>query len=247
MHKAKLEQEAAQAVAETGNADEAKDAQLARLLAVMRKTSDAIDPAVRMLRRQRHLSSLTAAAVKLNLWLGTALALSLLLNAMLGWFATHPAREYFASDNGRIFPMIPMSQPYRKTADVIQFARDNLTRSLTLDFLNWREQLESVRAGYTRDGFRQFIHNLEDMGTLDTIKDKRMNLSTSAGTGVLVKEGLEDGVFFWLVELPIELRLEGQNQRLPAQRFRATVRVQRVSTLDSISGIATASVVTDPT
>ncbi|PXA07406.1 DotI/IcmL/TraM family protein, partial [Staphylococcus pseudintermedius] len=66
------------------------------------------------------------------------------------WFATHPVREYFASDNGRIFPMIPMSQPYRKASDVIAYAKETIDASFTLDFNNYRGQLENVRARHTQ-------------------------------------------------------------------------------------------------
>lgn len=224
----------------------APDALLQQILPKLHQTQDAIAPAVRMEEQRRRIQFIAGSSVKMNFILCGLLVLSVLLNCFLGWSATHPVREYFATDNGRMFPLIPMSQPYRKTADVIQFARDNITRSFTLDFLNWRQQLEELRPGYTRDGFQQYLDNLDRMGILDTVKDKRMNLSISAGTGVLSKEGIQGGVFFWQVELPIEVRLEGQTLRLPPQHFRAVTRIERISTLDSIQGIGIASLVTAP-
>lgn len=231
---------------EQAESSAAPDALLQQILPRLHQTQDAIAPAVRMEEQRRRIQFIACSSVKLNFILCGMLALSVLLNCFLGWSATHPVREYFATDNGRMFPLIPMSKPYRKTADVIQFARDNATRSFTLDFLNWRQQLEDLRPGYTRDGFQQYLDNLDRMGILDTVKDKRMNLSSSTGTGVLTKEGIQSGVFFWEVEFPIEVRLEGQTSRLPPQRFRAVTRVERISTLDSIQGIGTASLVTAP-
>jgi intracellular multiplication protein IcmL len=139
-----------------------------------------------------------------------------------------------------------LTQPTQKTADVIQYAKDNVTRSFTMDFLNWRQQLEDVRPSYTRTGFKSFLNALQQSGVLDTVKDKRMNMSISAGTGVLTLEGIEGGVYQWIIELPIEVRLEGQTTRLPAQRFLSTVRIERVPTLDSIEGIGIGQLITKP-
>lgn len=222
------------------------DQSLAEMSGKLHRTEDAIAPAARVQRDRQHLQFIAGSSVKLNFMLAVALAVSILVNGLLGWFAVHPDRQYFASDNGRIFPLIPMSQPYRKAADVIQYAKDTMNRSFTLDFLNWRQQLEDTRQRYTRDGFKSFISSLQEAGVLDTVRNRRMNMSVTAGTGVLTKEGVENGVYVWFVEVPIEVKLAGQSNELPPQRFLATVRVERVSTLDAIEGIGVGQLVTKP-
>ena len=212
----------------------------------LHQTIDAIEPAVRMEKDRKHLQFIAGSAVKLNFILAVALVVSVIANGVLGWRAFNPDRQYFASDNGRIFPLIPMSQPYRKAADVIQYAKDTINRSFTMDFLNWHQQLEDVRGNYTRDGFKSFIASLQVSGVLATVRYRRMNMSITAGTGVLTKEGVEDGVYVWYVEMPIEVKLSGQTSELPAQGFLATVRIERVSTLDSIEGIGVGQMVTKP-
>ncbi len=216
------------------------------ILKRLHSTYDAVAPAVRLIDDRKHIQSIAGASVKLNFVLVGIVALLSLSNIYLGWQATHPDRQYFAADNGRFVPLVPQSEPYRKTADVIQYARDNVTRSFTMDFLNWRQQLEDVRSGYTREGFKSFLDALQVSGVLQTVKEKRMNMSISAGTGVLTKEGTEGGVYQWIVELPIEVRLEGQATRLPAQRFLTTVRIERIPTLDSVEGIGIGQLITAP-
>ncbi|MET3135467.1 intracellular multiplication protein IcmL [Oxalobacteraceae bacterium GrIS 1.11] len=216
------------------------------LLQKLHRTGNAIEPAVLAMKERKHIQSIAGASVKLNFIVLAGLLLSVASNLYLGWYATHPVREYFASDNGRIFPMIPLSRPYRKTADVIQYAKDTLNRSFTLDFLNFRQQLEDTRASYTKEGFKSFLDSLKASGVLDWVRERRMNMSISAGTGVLTKEGIESGRYVWLVELPIEVKLAGQTLELPPQRFLATVRVERIPTLDSIEGIGAAQLVTTP-
>jgi intracellular multiplication protein IcmL len=224
----------------------AAEVMMDEILSRLHRTEDAIAPALREQKERKHLQYIAGASVKFNFVLLAAVMVLLVSNCYLAWHATHPDRQYFAADNGRLFPMIPMSKPYRKTADVIQFAKDNVNRSFTMDFLNWRQQLEDVRPGYTRAGFKSFLDALKQSGVLDTVKDKRMNMSISAGTGVLTREWSEDGVYQWLIELPIEVRLEGQTTRMPAQRFLTTVRIERVSTLDSIEGIGVGQLITKP-
>ena len=222
------------------------DHNLAELAAQLHQTEDAIAPALRVAKGRKVIQWLTSSSVKLNFILSISLFVSIAGNCVLGWFAVHPVREYFATDNGRLFPIIPMSQPYRKAANVIQYAKDTMNRSFTLDFLNWRQQLEDVRGDYTREGFKSFIASLQSSGVLETIRTRRMNLSITAGTGVLIKEGIEGGVYVWYVEVPLELKLSGQTTELPPQRFLGTIRIERVPTVDAIGGIGVGQLVTKP-
>ncbi|HET9646205.1 MAG TPA: DotI/IcmL family type IV secretion protein [Burkholderiaceae bacterium] len=209
-------------------------------------TKDTVLPAVRVDRARRLLNWLARSSVMLNFILGFALAISVIVNFGLVWFAVHPVREYFASDNGRLFPMIPLGRPYRKPADAIQYAKDTLNQSFTLDFNNWRSELEGVRYRYDAEGFKSYLQALQQSGILETVRTRRMNMSITTGTGVLVKEGIEDGRYTWYVEAPIELKFAGQTSEMPSQRFKATVRVARTSTLDNIEGIDVSQLITKP-
>jgi intracellular multiplication protein IcmL len=216
------------------------------LASQLHQTKDVVEPALRADASRRLMSWLARSSVKLNFILGAVVLLSLGLNGFLGWHAVHPVREYFGVDKGRIFPLIPMSHPYRNTADVIQYVRDTLTKSFTMDFSNWRTDLEDVRGRYTSGGFSSFIEQLKSSSVLESVRTKRMNMSLTAGSGVLVKSGLENGAYVWYVELPIEVKLAGQTSELAPQRFLATVRIERVPTLDSIEGIAIGQLITKP-
>ncbi len=222
------------------------DEDLAEIVRRLAMTQDSMEVPVRLEKDRRFLSRVTGSSVKLNFVLSWGLIMSIGLNCALGYFAVHPVREYFATDNGRMFPMIPMSKPYRKTADVIQYATDTLNRSFTLNFQDYRQQLEDNRASWTREGFKSFLDNLQGSGVLASVKERRMNMSITAGTGVLVKEGLKDGVYYWVVQMPVEVKLVGQTNELPPQRYLATVRVERISTLDSIEGIGLSQLITRP-
>lgn len=207
---------------------------------------DAVDPIIRDQKDRKHLSNLSGALAKSNMVLTWGLVASVALNGMLGWFAVHPDRQYFAADGTRVIRLVPLSEPYLKPADVIQFARDAINRSLTINFQQYRGQLEDSRQDWTREGFKQFLQQLESGGYLDSIKTKRMNMTVTAGTGVIVSDRLVNGIYVRKVELPIEIKLTGQVTEQPAQNFIALVTVTRIPTLDSLVGVALDNIVIKP-
>lgn len=225
---------------------EATEQQLRELVSGLKQTRDAVDPVVRMDNDRKHVSSIAGALAKSNLLTHWMLAGSIGLNLFLGWYAVHPDRQYFAADHGRIFPMVPLSQPYRKASDVIQFARDNLNRSMTINFQQYRQQLEDARGYWTTQGFKVFLEQIQKAGYLEMVKTKRMNMTITAGTGVITKSGVQDGIAFWDVEMPIDVKLVGQTTEQPTQTFIAKLHVTRVDTLDSIEGIGLDGIVTVP-
>lgn len=212
---------------------------------VLKKTEDAFTPVDRLLKFKRTMQSISSRSVALNLVMSYCLAASVTANLYLGWAAVNREREYFAADNGRFVPLVPMSKPYRKNSEVIQYARDTINQSFALDFLNYRAQLENVRGRYTKNGFKSFLDSLNASGLLNQVKEKRMAISITAGTGVLSQEGIENGTYTWIIEMPIEVKLAGQTSEL-VQRYKAKIRVERTTTLDSVEGIAIGQLITVP-
>ena len=230
----------------TDPADSAYTADLAAVAALLKRTENIFDPAVRTENERRKATSLAGASIKLNFGVMFLLALSISVNGLLGWVALHPDNKYFATEHGRITPLVGLDRPYRTPADVIQTARDTVTKSFTLDFGHWQGELEDVRPRYDRNGFKSFLAALAGSGILEQVKAKRMDVTATTGTGVLAKDGIEDGEFVWYVEMPLELKLNGQTTDMPAQRFKATVRVVRIPTLDNVEGIAVGQLITTP-
>ena len=220
--------------------------ELLNLVKTLHQNVDAIDPMVQEQKDRKRLSNISGSLAKSNMVLTWGLVASIALNGMLGWFAVHPDRQYFAADGTRVIRLVPLPEPYLKSADVIQFARDAINRSLTINFQQYRGQLEDARADWTREGFKQFLEQLEAGGYLDSIKTKRMNMTVTAGTGVIVSDRLVDNIWVRKVELPIEIKLTGQVTEQPAQNFIALVTVTRIPTLDSLVGVALDNIVIKP-
>lgn len=211
----------------------------------LHRSQDGLAPAVRAEQDRRKARSRDRERIGFSILSGVANVILVLIVAGQTWALAHQPRDYFALDGGRLIPMVPMSTPYRSSADVVSFARTTVERSFTLDFNNYRANLEDVRSRFTRNGFASYIESLKASGMLNTL-EKRMNLTSSAGVGVLVEEGEEDGSYVWVVRFPLTLKFVGQSSELPEQRLLATVRVNRIATAESVEGIGVAQIVTKP-
>ncbi|MNE73291.1 hypothetical protein D3C80_1692920 [compost metagenome] len=74
-----------------------------------------------------------------------------------------------------------------------------------------------------------------------------MNLSVMTSAGVVASKGqLENGVFAWKTQYPVVLRLSGQTNSLPEQRFVVTLLIQRVDPRLKHDGLDIAQLITTP-
>jgi intracellular multiplication protein IcmL len=212
----------------------------------LHRSQDSLDPALRAHEDRRQAKRTKDIVIGVTIMNALANLVLTVVVGCMAYFVMTPHRTYFAADNNRIIPMTPLSAPYRTPADVISFGKRTLEECFALDFSNYQGQLEGCRGRFTRPGFKSFIDGLQANGILAMIRDRRMNLTSSTGTGVLVADGPEDGTYAWVIRFPLTLKLVGQTTEMPDQRLMATVRIRRIPTLDSVEGIGVAEVVTKP-
>lgn len=199
------------------------------------------------LQSREMVSKVATGITKTSFILSVALVGSILVNGYLVWKVANLEPRYFAStDDGRIIPLIPLDEPTLSVADVIDFAQKATRRSMTLDFLNFRSQLEDSRQYFTDAGFDSFLGTMSESGILDSIRNGRYNMSASTDTGVLAQQGVLNGRRVYIINFPLTLKLSGQTTDRPDQRFIATVRVERISTAIDAQGVAITSIVTEP-
>ncbi|MGJ3289484.1 DotI/IcmL family type IV secretion protein [Klebsiella sp. PL-2018] len=160
---------------------------------------------------------------------GVALLISLLGNGVQYWRATDVQREYFATDSGRLVPLVPTSEPGWSQEDVLAYGSQTLTRAFNLDFVHYREQVSSLSPRFSEAGYAGYVNALNASNILDALKKDRMNLSGTTGAGVIVRQGrFSNGVWFWTAQYPVRLRLIGQNTQRPEQTFTFEITLTRV-------------------
>ncbi|MEX6666880.1 DotI/IcmL/TraM family protein [Pseudomonas sp. W2-17] len=178
--------------------------------------------------RQRELGAAFAhRCLTALIWSGSALVLAIVVIGILGWQVAHPPVLYFTTENGRIVPVKPKSEPAFSDNDVAAFGADTIRDSFTLDFIHWQDQINRVKEDYDDVGYSGYFTALNSSNILASVKNQRMNLSVDVGPGRIRAKGQQGDIYAWEYQYPVTLKLDGQVTGSPAQRFIFTQRIQR--------------------
>lgn len=182
-------------------------------------------------------------AMKLALALTVALCASLGVAAIL--LLNQPKPQYFAATPDlRLAPMVPLDQPLLTQNGLLTWVSDTITGAMSLNFLEWREKLESIRPHFDDAAYKSFLASLQSSGVLDMIRDKRLSASAVATRApVIIASGLVGGKATWKVEFPLIVSYESSQGVESTQKLLATVLVCRASTAKTPRGVVIQQVV----
>ncbi len=182
-------------------------------------------------------------SMKLALALTVALCISLGVAALL--LLNQPKPRYFAATPDlRLAPMVPLDQPLLTQEGLLTWASNAITGAMSLNFLEWREKLESIRPHFEDEAFKSFLASLQSSGVLDMIRDKRLSASAVATRApVIIASGLVGGKATWKIEFPLIVSYESSQGVESTQKLLATVLVRRASTAKTPRGVVIQQVV----
>ena len=182
-------------------------------------------------------------SMKVSLCLVAALCLSLAVSALL--LLNQPKPRYFAATPDlRLAPMVPLDQPLLTQEGLLTWASNAITGAMSLNFLEWREKLESIRPHFEDEAFKSFLASLQGSGVLDMIRDKRLSASAVATRApVIIASGLVGGRATWKIEFPLIVSYESSQGVESTQKLLATVLVCRASTAKTPRGVVIQQVV----
>ena len=181
--------------------------------------------------------------VKLTLGLSLALCIGLAVIALL--ILNRPKPQFFAATPDlRLAPMIPLDQPLLTQEGLLTWASNAITGAMSLNFLEWREKLETLRPHFDDAAYKSFLTSLQSSGVLDMIRDKRLSASAVATRApVIIASGLIGGKVTWRIEFPIVVSYESSQGVESTQKLLATVLVCRASTAKTPRGVVIQQVV----
>jgi intracellular multiplication protein IcmL len=180
---------------------------------------------------------------RILLLIGSVLILSLLAN---GWLIlSRPEPRYFGVTRDlRILETPPLSEAVVGNPDLANWAGNVVARSLSLNFLTWRQTLSDVRPDFDPDGFGGFLASLRDGGHLEKMERGRLSLSCQvSGAPVVTDSALRGGIMTWRLEMPLVLSYESSTGVVASQRLLAEVVVQRTRTTVNPRGVAIRQVI----
>jgi intracellular multiplication protein IcmL len=180
------------------------------------------------------------------------LFLSFLLNILGVYYIYHvythpPAPVYFpTSSNGRIAPLIPLSQANMTDQEIKQWANLAIIAAYSYNYVNYRTELEAASEFFTGDGWNTFIKALKSSNNLQAIINNKFVMSASATEAPIIEEkGVINGVYSWRITMPILVTY--QSSALYSQTpLSISILVSRESTLNTPKGIGIAQFVSTP-
>lgn len=169
--------------------------------------------------------------------LALALALFLLLN--------QPKPQYFAATPDlRLAPLVPLDQPVLTQQGLLNWVAETITNSMSLDFLDWRKKLDSMRGHFDDEAYKSFLESMRTSGVLEMIREKRLSASAIVTKApVIVASGIVGNIATWRVEFPLIVSYESSQGVESTQHLIATVLVRRASTAKTPRGVVIQQIV----
>ena len=164
-----------------------------------------------------------------------------LVSISAAWWAlsSKPEPRYFiAREDGGIIPIVPVDVPYLTDGQVTNFAVEAITRSMTISFVNWRQDLASASEFFERpNGWNNFLEAMEGSGMLEFIRNRRLISSVVANGAVIVKSGPDaSGRYAWVVQVPLKITYQSSSETTTEDRM-AEIEISRLPTWQSARGV----------
>lgn len=174
----------------------------------------------------------------LSIVMGLFVALGLIVFLMVYLDVTKPPPITFTvGSEWRIQDPVPLDQPYRSEADVLQWVSEELPNSFDYDFQNYNEQLQTAQHNFTAKGWKAFLEVLNTYANYNNVLTNKLFIDGSPSSiPFMINQGLILGRYGWWIDMPIHIRYSG-NSRSFTEEVKLKILVVRVPTLNNLAGI----------
>jgi intracellular multiplication protein IcmL len=164
----------------------------------------------------------------------------LLIASMAGLVLTTQTKQIFfaTTSDGRIIPIVPLTEPFRTQADVVTWAAATAQNVMRFDYADFRARLQQIAGDFTPGGWDSFNKALKDSNILEAVQARKLVLTLAVNAAPeITSVGVRNGVYTWDLRFPIAIKFDGAE---PPQPINATLflRIVRVSTLQNPDGIS---------
>jgi intracellular multiplication protein IcmL len=168
------------------------------------------------------------------------IAIILLILSMVVLINVHqPQDKFFATtSDGRVVPMVPMSQPNLSKPALLSWATQAATEVMTFGFNDYRRRLQEASRHFTREGWLSFTEALKNADIIEAVQVNRQAITAAPRSApVLISEGVRnDGRFQWEVSIPMNITTSfgGQSKN---DFWNVKLTIVRVPVLESPNGV----------
>lgn len=165
-----------------------------------------------------------------------------LIAAMFFVIKVHqPENRYFATtEDGRLIPMVSLTQPNLSNPALMSWVAQAATEVMTFGFNDYQRRLQESSRNFTRRGWESFTNAIQAARIIETIENNSQVVSaTPSGAPILQSEGVVNGQYQWVVQLPMTLSFQSGSQ-VRNVSWIVTIVVVRVPRLESPNGVGIA-------
>lgn len=166
--------------------------------------------------------------------------LVVLIATIIGLVLTIQTKQiYFATtSDGRIIPIVPLSDEYRSKAEVITWAAETSKSVMRFDYADYRARLQQSSYSFTTTGWDSFNKALKDSSMIEAVTARKLVVTMDIKAAPeIISAGVRNGVYTWDVKMPVMIKMDGPESPQPTLA-NLLLRIVRVSTLQNPDGIS---------
>ncbi len=162
-----------------------------------------------------------------------------LIGAMFYVISAHqPENRYFATtEDGRLIPMLGLNEPNLSTPALMSWVAQSTTEVMTFGFNDYRRRLQESSHNFTKVGWESFTKAMQNARIIEMVEANQQVITTApAGAPILQSEGVANGRYQWLIQIPIILTYQS-GAKTKSNSLLVSVVVVRVPRLENPSGV----------
>lgn len=160
-------------------------------------------------------------------------------------------KENKVRDGAKHKDLVPLHRPHRTERELAVWISNKAAEIMTVEYKQAANHPKKIRPLFSKSGFTQYGNYLKSTNLIPVLQQNRLTMSSIVtGTPFLINEGLMDGSYHWLFEVPVLLSYidssitdnagTGYNsaRKLPAgEKIKIRIQIGRSNQADNADGI----------
>lgn len=146
--------------------------------------------------------------------------------------------HYFATTaDGRIMQLVPMDKPNMGTSALMSWVAQASMEVMTFGYHDYQRRIQQSSRHFTRRGWESFTNALQKSRIIESVEaSKQVVVAKSRSAPILKQEGVFNGKYRWVVELPLSVVYQtGDTSRTDSLTIMLVI--DRVPSLENPNGV----------